>query len=152
MKKVISFIILIIILILVMVLLRISNNKAKANEILKFNSQFEIYLKKTLYGADVVTLINKAIDNNNDERYDIEKDENGFYIEDDIYSVEVELILLSKNEEGKIEKKAYKMETLENAGLTGFISNFGLTTFECTKIEYNHNNRVSKVIVKQLEL
>ena len=43
------------------------------------------------------------------------------------------------------------METLEKAGLNEFISRFGLTTFECTNIEYNSQNKVSKISIKQLE-
>lgn len=150
MKKTILFLVLILILILIIVMLGISNNRAKVNEILIFNSEFEKYLGKSMYGADVLTIINKAIDNN--ESYSINKDKNGFYIEDNIYSINVELILLSKNEEEKIEEKVYKMETLEKAGLSGFISSFSLTPFECSKIEYNTNKRVSKIVIRQLEI
>ena len=53
---------------------------------------------KTIYGADVVTIINKAIDNN--EKNGIEKDSEDLYIKDDKKSVKVELTLLSKDEEG----------------------------------------------------
>ena len=102
-----------------------------------------------MYGADIVTIINKAIDNN--EENNISKDENGNYIENE-RSVKVELTLLSTDEDGKTIEVVYPMETLEKAGLNEFISNFGLTLFECTDIEYNSENRVSKIFVKQLEL
>lgn len=150
MKKTIFFIMMILILITAVVLVWISNNKAKERERQTFNIQFENYSGKTMYGADVLTIINKAIDNNTD--YDIKKDEEGFYIEDNEHSLKVELILLSKNSEGKVEEKTYQMETLEKVGLNGFISNFGLTSFECSNLEYNKLKRVRKITVKQLEI
>ncbi len=150
MKKVIFSVLLILILILAVVIVGIGNNRAKEKEIVSFNSQFENYNRKNLYGADILTIINKAIDNNT--IYEIQKDSNGFYIEDNEKSVKVELILLSTNDKGEIEERTYQMESLEKAGLTGFISNFGLTPFECTSIEYNKKHRVSKITVKQLEI
>lgn len=150
MKKTIFFIIMILVLIIVIIIAGISNNKSKERERQAFNVQFESFVGKTMYGADVLTIINKAIDNNTE--YDIKKDEEGFYIEDNEHSLRVELILLSKNNEGKLEEKIHQMETLEKVGLNGFISNFGLTSFECSNIEYNKQKRVSKIIVKQLEI
>lgn len=101
-----------------------------------------------MYGADVLTIINKAIDNN--EANKVSKDENGNYIENE-NSIKVELTLLSSDENGELKEVVYPMETLQKAGLNEFLSSFGLTSFECTNIEYNSNNRVSKISVKQLE-
>ena len=105
---------------------------------------------QVLYGADVMTIINNAIDNN--EKNNIEKSNSGFYKENDANSIKVELTLLVRDKEGKTEEKVYQMESLQNAGLDGFISNFGLTTFECTNINYNSQGRVSKIFVKQTEI
>lgn len=101
-----------------------------------------------MYGADVLTIINKAIDNNKSNK--VQKDNDGNYIEDE-NSIKVELTLLSTNEDGEEVEVIYPMETLEKAGLNEFISRFGLTSFECTNIEYNSQNKVSKIYVKQLE-
>ncbi len=149
MKKIFFSIILIVIIILAIVLVGISDNNKKVATTLEFNSQFEKFNGQTIYGADVLTIINKAIDNN--ENNGVQKDDNGFYIEDD-NSVKVELTLLSTGEDGEIVEVTYQMETLQKAGLTEFIANFGLTSFECTNIEYNSQNRVSKVYLKQLEI
>ena len=105
---------------------------------------------QVLYGADVMTIINNAIDNN--EKNNIEKSSSGFYKENNFNSVKVELTLLLTDKEGKIQEKVYQMESLQNAGLDGFISNFGLTTFECTNIEYNSKGRVCKIFIKQTEI
>lgn len=113
MKKNILFLFMAFILIIIIIFVNISNNKANANSILKFNNQFEEYKNKELYGADVLSTINKAIDNNN--IHNVERNNQGQYIEDDNYSVKLELILLSKDKEGNIKEVIYPMETLEKA-------------------------------------
>ena len=150
MKKIFFSIILVVVLILAIVLVGISDKNKKNNEISKFNAQFEKYNKETLYGTDILSIINKAIDNN--EQYAIEKNQDGFYIENDTNSVKVEITLLTTDEDGKTKEVIHQMEELEKAGLDEFISIFNLTTFEFSKIEYNSQNRVSKIYVKQLEL
>lgn len=120
-------------------------------KLLKFQN-LTVNLKNTngkeMYGADIVTIINKAIDNNEENK--VQKDNEGNYIENE-NSIKVELTLLSTNEDGEEVEVVYPMETLEKAGLNEFISRFGLTTFECTNIEYNSQNKVSKISIKQLE-
>lgn len=150
MKKAILIILIVLGLIIVVVTMNISSNNIKTNSISKFNEEFEKYNDKTLHGADILTIINKATDNN--KEHNISKDENGNYIEDDIYSVRVELILLSEDKDGNINEVTYPMETLEKAGLDGFISSFSLTDFKYEKIEYNSSKRISKIQVKQLEI
>lgn len=150
MKKNLIYILVIFIIIIAIVLVHISDKNSKRNEISQFNVQFEQYLGHTIYGTDVLTIINKAIDSN--EENGIKRDENNYYIEDDELSVKVDVILISKNEEGQIVEKTAPMESLENAGLPGFITNFNLTPFECKNIEYNSQGRVSKITLKQLEL
>ena len=105
---------------------------------------------KTLYGADVLTIINKAIDNNKNN--EVEKDKDGFYIENDTNSIKVEITFLSKDEEDNINEVIYQMENLEKTGLSDFIAGFGVTEFECTKLEYNSQGKVSKIHIKQLEI
>ena len=80
MKKIVVFLIIVLSIIIISVLINISSNKNKLNEIAKFNEQFETFNNKTIYGADILTIINKAIDNNNE--HDIKKAENGEYIDD----------------------------------------------------------------------
>lgn len=73
MKKIFFTIIVILIVVIVAIALRISSNNIKNAEVLKFNKEFENYKDKKIYGADVTSIINKAIDNN--EENSIEKDE-----------------------------------------------------------------------------
>lgn len=149
MKKTIIFILLLVAVIIAVIVINISNNKIKTAEVANFNKQFEKYKDETLYGADILSIINKAIDNN--EEYKVPRDEKGNYKADNIYSVKVELTLLTKDDEGNLKEVVHPMEALEKAGLDGFISSFSLTAFKCEKIEYNEVHRVSKIIVKQME-
>ena len=150
MKKNIIYIMLALIIIIVVVIINISNVKIKQNAVVKFNSEFEKYKEKTLYGADILTIINKAIDNN--KEYKVARDENGNYIPNDENSLKIELILLTKDEKGEEKEVTYPMETLEKAGLDEFISSFSLTEFKITNIEENSIHRISKITVKQLEM
>ena len=137
MKKIFWTIILILILIIVIVAIKITDNANKVVNTVSFNSKFEEYNNKTIYGADVLTIINKAIDNNNS--YNIKKDEKEFYIDDDNYCLKVELTLLSVDDKGETKEVIYPMEVLKKAGLDDFISSFSLVKFECTNIDYNSN-------------
>ena len=80
MKKIIISILIILLVAIIVILVNISNNNIKLNDVSKFNEQFETFKDKTLYGADILTIINKAIDNN--DVHDIAKKENGEYIDD----------------------------------------------------------------------
>ena len=140
MKKNILYILLILLIIIIVVVINISNNRIKQNTVSNFNTEFEKYKDKTLYGADILSIINKAIDNN--KQKEIKKDEKGNYIEDEEFSIKVDLILLSKDDEGNIKEVKYPMETLEKAGLEEFIKSFSITEFNLENIEYNSNGRI----------
>lgn len=123
----------------------ISQNNIKLAKIKEINSFYETYLNKEILGVDVTTIINKATNEN--EKNNIPKDDNGFFIENDTNSIKIELILL-----GEEQTQTYQMETLQKVGLNGFIKNFNLTNFKCSKIEYHaKTNLVSKIIFEQTE-
>ena len=84
----------------------------EANEAKKPNTEFEYILNKEMYGTDVVSIINKAVNSN--EKNKIEKDENGFYINDEKYCIEVEIAFRDV-------EKTYKMEQIINAGIEEFM-------------------------------
>lgn len=141
MKKIILCFIMLITVIIIILAVKISDNNMKANTVKAYNERFEQYKNQTLYGADVTTIINRAIDNNNQNN--IQKQEDGYYINDNENSLQVDLILLNLDEEGKVYEQTFKMEDLQKVGLDGFISSFSIVPFECTSIEY-HNNRKNK--------
>ena len=95
--------------------------------------QYEAYLNSNIYGTDVVTLINKAISNN--DANNVTKDEKGFYINNGSNSIQIDLVMITDEE--KEETTTYKMETIYKVGVTEFIKNFNTTNFKCTKVEYH---------------
>ena len=145
MKK--AFICLIILIVIgsIVAVVFISNNYKQATEIKNINKQYEEYLNKELFGTDVTTVINRAMNSN--EKNKIEKDEKGFFIENDTNSIKVEIVML--NEEGK---ETYQMETIDKVGINQFINNFNLIIFKCSNIEYHDKTKmVKKIVFEQIE-
>lgn len=118
----------------------ISNKYTQTSAIHKINKEYEFYKGKELLGTDVTTAINKALDSN--ERNEIPRDEKGFYIENDTNSIKVEIVMYNEDE-----LKAYQMETIQKVGITGFIDNFNLIDFTCSRIEYHEKTKMVKKIV-----
>ena len=140
MKKTIIIIIGIVIVILSIFGNKYLNYKDEKRRINEENLEYETYLNKEVSGRDLTTAVNRAVDNN--EKNKVSKDEKGFYIQNDINSVIIE-IKISDND------TTYKMETLYNGGMPTFIQYYGDISFECTKIDYNKNGRVSFMIFEQ---
>lgn len=145
MKKILICLIIVLVAITIAVSMWISGNNTKLAKIKENNQKYEIYLDKEVFGTDVTTVINKAIDDN--EKREIPKDEKGFFIQNDTNSIKVELVMLNGES-----KETYQMETLNKVGLSGFIKNFNLINFKCSKIEYHDKTKlISKIIFEQTE-
>lgn len=142
MKKGLLTICAIFLIIMVVLFAKFVSVKKQNQEIQKFNYGYEFYNKDNLSGLDVTTVINKAIDNN--EKYDVKKDENGYYIEDE-NSVEVEITMI-------INGKTYPMERIKEIGMENFTEFFGEINFKCTKIEYHADSKkVSRIYFESTE-
>lgn len=70
----------------------LTENNKNIVKMRNYNKQYEEYLQKVVYGTDVITLINKATNEN--MKNNIPKDEKGYFIENDINSIKVEINLL----------------------------------------------------------
>ena len=103
MKRIICIILVIVICIVISIAYAYSGYKKEYNEVQNFNSNFSQYIDKEFYGNELATIINRAIDNN--EKNKIPKDSNGRYIEDEMYSIKVD-IYITDNE------TTYSMETI----------------------------------------
>ncbi len=141
MKKVIIILIVLAIVAITSLMLVISQYTAERNEINKFNLEYEQYKDKTIYGTNIGSLINYAINNN--EKYNIEKDENGNYIDDNKYCMKIEIKMISSEDEEKI--ITYSMETINSLGIERFVKNFNVLDFKCVDINYNSYGRVNKL-------
>ena len=138
MKKGILIICIIFISIIIVLSVNLINVQKQQMEVLKFNNEYEFYNKSNLYGIDITTVINKAVNNN--EKFEIPKDERNRYKEDEKYSIKVQIKMKSND-------KTYDMEQIYILGTEKFIALFGDVTFKCTNIEYHSKTgRISKMI------
>lgn len=141
MKKLALFF-LIVIIIVVGISYTYLNYKANYNEAKRQNKQFESYLGQEVYGFELTTLINKAVDNNKNNN--VEKDERGNYINNDNNSIQIDINILDT-------EKIYKMETLYSGGMDNFIRYYGEIKFKCTNLEYhNKTNKVKHMLFEQI--
>lgn len=142
MKRIICIILVIVICIVISIAYAYSGYKKEYNEVQNFNSNFSQYIDKEFYGNELATIINRAIDNN--EKNKISKDSNGRYIEDEMYSVKVD-IYITDNE------TTYSMETINLGGISNFVSYYSDVKFKCTKVEYHKKtNRISYLYIEQI--
>ncbi len=130
MKKTIAIMLVILCVALIFAYFHIKNIEVEKNKVEKFNSEYEWYNSDNLNGLDVMTLLNKATSNN--EKYEIPKDDNGLYILDDKYSIEIYITMI-------INEKTYRMERISALGMTSFVEYFGSVNFKCTNVEYHES-------------
>lgn len=143
MKKIIAIILCFVIVIISILIGKYYNYKQEYNKIKEENLEYEYYLEKEIYGTEVVTVINKAVNNN--EINKIEKDSDGFYVPNDINSVKIDIKIIDND-------MTYKMETLYNGGMTNFVQYYNTILFKCSKIEYNSKGRVSYLLFEQISV
>lgn len=142
MKRIICIILVIVICIVISIAYAYSGYKKEYNEVQNFNSNFSQYIDKEFYGNELATIINRAIDNN--EKNKIPKDSNGRYIEDEMYSIKVD-IYITDNE------TTYSMEIINFGGISNFVSYYSDVKFKCTKVEYHKKtNRISYLYIEQI--
>ena len=141
MKKLAIFF-LIIIIIIVGISYMYLNYKANYYEAQRENKQFESYNGQEIYGTELATIINKAVDNN--QNNDVEKDNKGKYINNDNNSIQIDIKILDND-------KTYSMETLYSGGMDKFVQYYSEIKFKCTKLEYNKTtNKVKYMLFEQM--
>lgn len=143
MKKTFLLITAVILIIIFTILGYIIQKREEQNKLISYNKEYEYYLNKQIYGTEVATLINKVIEQN--QKNEIPKDENGYYIENDTNSIKIELKMITI-------EKTYQMETIYNNKMENFIKNFNIILFKCTNIEYHKKTgKISKITFEQIE-
>lgn len=140
MKKTIAIFLIFIIIIICIFTGKYMEYKNEQNRIKEQNLEFETYLNKPILGTELTTFINRAVDNN--EKYKVQKDDQGFYIEDDINSIKIEIYIIDND-------TLYQMETLYNGGMINFANLYNSIYFECKKIDYNKLGKVKYMFFKQ---
>ena len=100
------------------------NYKASYNNAKKGNMPFESYYNQEIYGTELTTIINKAIDKSN--------------------SINIDVKIIDND-------KIYTMETLYNGGMENFIQYYNQIKFKCTIIEYHKDtNKVKYMLFEQI--
>lgn len=121
----------------------LTNIQSQKKQIQKENIEYEYYLNKEIYGVDVATIINKAIESNKKNK--VETDANNYYIDNKENSIKIELKMITI-------EKTYQMEEIANNDITNFVKYFNIIKFKCSKIEYHSKTgRVSKITFEQIE-
>lgn len=140
MKKIAIFFFIIIVIIVGISYIYI-NYKTNYNQAIQENKQFESYYNEEVYGTDLTTVINKAIDKNTEN--EIKKDKKGFYINNDTNSINIDIKITDND-------TVYKMEILYQGEMTKFVEYYGQVKFKCTKIEYhNSTGKIKYMLFEQ---
>lgn len=140
MKKVAIFFIIIILIICAIFAMYISY-KANYNISKKSNLSFEKYLNEEVYGSELATVINRAIDRN--EKNEVEKNNKGIYQNNDTNSINIEIKMLDDD-------TIYKMETFYRGGIQNFINYYSNIKFKCVDIKYHSStNQVKYMLFEQ---
>ena len=103
-------------------------NKANYEMAQRQNVQYESYYQQEIYGPDLATLINKAVDDNN--KNEVAKTQKGKYIENTTNSIRIDIKFTDDN-------TTHAMEEIYNGGISTFIQYYNQIKFKCTR------NRVS---------
>ena len=141
MKKIAIFFFIVIVIIVGISYMYISY-RANYYEAKKENNQFESYYNQEIYGANVVTIINKAIDNNLTNQ--VQRNSEGKYIENDTNSIKIDLKMLDND-------KIYDMETIYAGGMDKFVQYYNSIKFKCTKIDYHKSNgKIKYMLIEQI--
>ena len=141
MKKIIIFIASVLIIILTIFYLKYSEYRNMKIAIKEYNLQYEEYLNKEIDGRTLTSLINKAVDNN--EKNSVQKNEEGFYIEDDINSMKIEIKMIDLD-------LTYNMETIYNGKMENFIIMYNSILFKSEEVRYNSIGKIKYIRFVQI--
>lgn len=142
MKNTIIIICVIAMCILISITYAYSMYRSDMNRVHEFNNEFSKYVDYEFSGTELATIINLAIDNN--EKYKISKDSIGKYLDDDMYSVRIDVYMTDT-------EKTYSMETLNSGEISNLVNNYSNVQFKCTKVEYHKKSkRISYLYIEQI--
>lgn len=133
------FVILGIFIIIVAILSYLYYNYAKISIIAQQkNKEYETYTENDILGSSLMTLINKAMDQN--EKNEIVKDSKKLYKENEENSIRIE-VKFSESD------KTFPMESILSLGSEQFIKNYNSMSFKCTKKEYHEKTKYIKYML-----
>ena len=104
----------------------------------KENIKFEIYKDEEITGAEVTTLINKAINSN--QQNEIEKDKKGRYIDNETNSINIDIKFIDDD-------VTYNIEKIYNNGMDKFLTYYRDIKFKCVDVQYHDKTQKSKYML-----
>ena len=141
MKKLIIFLVIVLIIVATVAYMYL-NYKATYNEAQVKNVQYESYNGKEIFGTDLATLINKAVDGNT--KNNIQKEDSGLYTDNGTDSIRIDILFTDDNE-------VHSMEEIYNSGTDTFMQYYNQIRFKCTKVDHHSKTgRVSYMYFEQV--
>ena len=143
MKKLIIFLIVVIVIVSGIYYIYV-NYRANYNSAMKSNKDFEQYLNEEIYGSELATVINRAIDNNENNK--VEKNNKGIYLDNNTNSINIEIKMKDDN------NTIYQAEKIYNGGIQNFIKYYSKIKFKCTEIKYHdQTHKVKYMLFEQID-
>lgn len=112
----------------------ISNQRIAQKE----NIKFEIYKDEEITGAEVTTLINKAINSN--QQNEVEKDKKGRYIDNETNSINIDIKFIDDD-------VTYNIEKIYNNGMDKFLTYYRDIKFKCVDVQYHDKKQKIKYML-----
>lgn len=134
MKNKILLILIIFMCILLLAGYFVYNYRMNIAELQKTNKEYSAFYNAQMLGTELISLVNKTMDVN--EKNNIQKDENGLYIENDTNSIKLYISFKYKDD-----YKTIEMEKIANAGIENFIKTYSTASFKCTNIGYHEKTK-----------
>ncbi len=137
MKKYIITILILVAIVISSMLYAYNTYKKNIQDLKDYNNEFTKYQNTEIAGTEIATILNKAVNNN--EQNKVSKNEKEMYIENDENSIKVDIYI-------KDNDTTYSMETIYNMGVEKFINSFSLETFKITDVQYHTKTKKIKYI------
>lgn len=142
-----TFLIIVILLILLMISLYIvylyRNYSSKEEQ--QINNEYEAYYNEQKQGAELISIINRTADINTQNN--VEKDGNGFYIENDTNSIKIYIGFIYEDE-----TRILEMERIINNGVENFLKVYNTVNFKCTEVtKHEKTNNIKSLTFVQTE-
>ena len=112
----------------------ISNQRIAQKE----NIKFEIYKDEEITGAEVTTLINKAINSN--QQNEVEKDKKCRYIDNETNSINIDIKFIDDD-------VTYNIEKIYNNGMDKFLTYYRDIKFKCVDVQYHDKTQKIKYML-----
>lgn len=104
----------------------------------KENIKFEIYKDEEITGAEVTTLINKAINSN--QQNEVEKDKKGRYVDNETNSINIDIKFIDDD-------VTYNIEKIYNNGMDKFLTYYRDIKFKCVDVQYHDKTQKIKYML-----